>query len=418
LKLGEAMVKEGLITNDTLARALERQIIFGGRLGTNLIEMGAISEENLARFLGRVLGVPYAGPAQFEEVPQDALEAVKAELVEKYIIFPLKKERSRLHLAMKDPNDIAMVDELRFVLGTEIKGYIASEIRILYALEKYYGIKRDLRYVSILEEEETWDAKSAPHDIVDLPKEPVNAAQTNTAQEATAPAPEYVKPVPEPPAPGRVEPAVTGPVEPSPEPVKSEVQAPAPSAASAHPEPPAPIAAPAASAWTAVSVPAPVKSPQSPFEILASPLDRESIAEAVVMAAVEKLSRVALFRVKEGVLSGWRCALSGAEADISRLAIKIDLPCIFKEVVEEKSLYKGPVVPLPKNDMLMDALGGNRPLEAVACPLVIKDKVVAVLYGDNGPGSMTRCETDFFISLMSKAAISLEILILKNKILS
>ena len=410
MKLGEAMVKAGLITNDTLARSLERQIIFGGRLGTNLIEMGAISEENLARFLGKVLGVPYAEPAQFEEVPQDALDAVKPELVEKYTIFPLKKERSKLHLAMKDPNDIALVDELRFVLGTEIKGYIASEIRILYALEKYYGIKRDLRYVSILEEEETWDARSAPHDLVDLPSEPFKAAETKPVQEAPAPEPEYVKTVPEPPAPAQVKPAVPELVKPSVEPVQSEVPTPAP------PVPPAP---PAPSAPPAVSVLAPAaKSPQSPYEMLASPSDRESIAEALVMAAVEKLSRVALFRVKEGVLSGWRCALSGAATDISRLAIRIDLPCIFKEVVEEKSLYKGPVAPLPKNDMLMDALGGDRPLEAVACPLVIKDKVVAVLYGDNGPGSMTRCETAFFISLMSKASMSLEILILKNKILS
>jgi hypothetical protein len=406
LKLGEAMVKEGLITNDTLARALERQIIFGGRLGTNLIEMGAISEENLARFLGKVLGVPYAEPAQFEEVPQDSLDAVKPELAEKYTIFPLKKERSRLHLAMKDPNDIALVDELRFVLGTEIKGYIASEIRILYALEKYYGVKRDLRYVSILEEEDTWDAKSTPHDLVDLPKEPVKAAETKPVQEAPAPVPEYVKTVPEPPVPEQVKPAGPRPVIPSVETVKSEIPAPAP------PAPPAPSARPA-------SVPAhAAKSPQSPYEMLASPSDRESIADALVLAAVERLSRVALFRVKEGVLSGWRCAISGAAADISRLAIRIDLPCIFKDVVEEKSLYKGPVVPLPRNDMLMDALDGDRPLEAVACPLVIKDKVVAVLYGDNGPGSMTRCETDFFISLMSKAAMSLEILILKNKILS
>jgi MshEN domain len=404
LKLGEAMVKEGLITNDTLARALERQIIFGGRLGTNLIEMGSISEENLARFLGKVLGVPYAEPAQFEEVPQDALDAVKPELAERYIIFPLKKERSRLHLAMKDPNDIALVDELRFVLGTEIKGYIASEIRILYALEKYYGIKRDLRYVSILDEEETWDAKSEPHDLVDLPKEPVKASVTKPVQESPAPVPEYVKTVPEPPAAEQVKPAVPEPVIPSVEPVKSEIPSPAP---------PAPAAPPAVSAMAPAA-----KATQSPYEMLASPSDRESIANALVLAAVEKLSRVALFRVKEGVLSGWRCEISGAAADISRLAIKIDLPCIFKEVVEEKSLYKGPVVPLPKNDILMDALGGDRPIEAVACPLVIKDKVVAVLYGDNGPGSMTRCETAFFISLMSKASMSLEILILKNKILS
>ncbi|HLB25138.1 MAG TPA: hypothetical protein VJM83_02295, partial [Nitrospirota bacterium] len=156
MRLGEAMVKEGLITGDLLARALERQIIFGGRLGTNLVEMGAISEENLARFLGKVLNVPYAGPENFEDVPQEVLEAVPAELAAKYTVFPIKKERSRLHLAMKDPNDMARIDELQFALGANVSGYIASEIRIVYALEKYYGVKRDLRYISVLDEEKSW----------------------------------------------------------------------------------------------------------------------------------------------------------------------------------------------------------------------------------------------------------------------
>ena len=94
MRLGEAMVKEGLITNDILARALERQIIFGGRLGTNLVEMGAISEENLAKFLSKTLHVPYAEPAQFENVPQDALDAFPGELASKYTAFPILKERS------------------------------------------------------------------------------------------------------------------------------------------------------------------------------------------------------------------------------------------------------------------------------------------------------------------------------------
>ena len=72
---------------------------------------------------------------------------------------------------MKDPNDIALVDELRFVLGIEIKGYIASEIRILYALEKYYGIKRDLRYVSILEEGRRHGTRSQRrHDLLRSPQ--------------------------------------------------------------------------------------------------------------------------------------------------------------------------------------------------------------------------------------------------------
>ncbi|MDA8087023.1 MAG: hypothetical protein M0Z75_10030 [Nitrospiraceae bacterium] len=381
MKLGEAMVKEGLITNDALARALERQIIFGGRLGTNLVEMGAISEENLAKFLGRVLNVPYAGPAQFENVSQDAIDSVTAEQAQKYTIFPLRKERSKLHLAMKDPNDFAVVDELRFVFGTEIREYIASEIRIFYALEKYYGIKRDLRYVSVLNEEDAWSAKSRAQDMTFVPKpvkeqEPVSAREAPEAQEEPEPEEAPVYNIPEP----ALEPA--------------------------QPD---------------VSRHGPVPGHPSPYELLAMPVDRESVASAIVAAAREKLSRAALFKVKDGILTGWQCALPGGAADISKLGMAVALPGIFKDVVEKKLFYKGPVAPLPQNEILLNALGAGRsagPLEAIACPLVIRGKVVAVLYADNGPGSSAGVDIDFFASLMAKASMSLEILILKNKILS
>src|SRR3990172_6425681 len=110
------MVKEGLITNDQLAKALERQIIFGGRLGTNLVEMGAVSEETLARYLSKALGVPYADPEKFKDVPQEVRDALPPELAEKYTAFPIAKERSRLHLAMKDPKDMAALDDLQFIV--------------------------------------------------------------------------------------------------------------------------------------------------------------------------------------------------------------------------------------------------------------------------------------------------------------
>ncbi len=378
MKLGEAMIKAGLITSEALARALERQIIFGGRLGTNLVEMGAISEENLAKFLGRVLNVPYAGPGQFENVMQDAIDSVTAEQARKYTIFPLRKERSKLHLAMKDPNDFAVVDELRFMFGTEIREYIASEIRIVYALEKYYGIKRDLRYVSVLNEGDAWSAKPKPQEPGFVPKP--------SGTEESAPAPEE-----------------PGPPEPVPEPDElPEYDVPEP-------------------VWSGVSAPA-VKSP-SPYELLAMPSDRDSVASAVVAASLEKLSRAALFKVKDGILTGWQCALPAGAADISKLGMAVALPGIFRDVVEGKSFYKGPVMPMPQNEILLSALNGGKgrsagPLEAVACPLVIRGKVVAVLYADNGPGSETGCNIDFFESLMAKASMSLEILILKNKILS
>lgn len=401
MRLGEAMVKEGLINNDILAKALERQIIFGGRLGTNLVEMGAISEETLAKFLSKTLLVPYAEPSKFENIPQEALDAFPSELASKYTACPIGKERSRIHLAMKDPNDITGLDEIRFITGLDPKAYIASEIRIVFALEKYYGIKRDLRYISLLDE--------------DKPQAPPAFRAPFFAHPAAKAAP---APLPKPPEPEHYlgdesqiesytfhDTALKYEQEASPEP-----QAPP------APEPvsePVPVQFARASV---VQVGHHVPTP-SPCEALASPVDREQIAEALLAGALRHLSRAALFLVKGGVVTGWKAGGAGLDTGmVAAVTVGLDGQSIFKEVVEEKSNYKGPVLMVPQNMQLLASLGGVYPQEAIACPLVIKGKVVSVLYGDNGQDSMIK-NVEELIGLMTKGSMSLEILILKNKIL-
>jgi hypothetical protein len=382
VRLGEALIKEGLITDNVLVRALERQVIFGGRLGTNLVEMGAISEENLAKFLGKLFGVPYAGPEQFEAVPQEVLDAFPAEMARKYTAFPIRKERSRLHLAMTDPNDIAVLDELRFILGLDVRGCIASEIRIQYALEKYYDIKRDLRFIPVPDEERAFEAPSAP---------PEAARVEEVSDEAQA----QVQPVP-------VTQAV-GPAQPAPEATAEEA-----------PALPGPV----------IKAPGPARAEPvhtqsgtgDPYLSLASPANREEIAQAIVTAAKADLARAALFMVKGSSVTCWK--VSGDAEAAGEVSFTLDAPGIFKDVVEDGRFYKGPVLDVPQNRTLLDMLGGEAPLEAIAFPLIIKGKVVGVLYGDDGEGSMLRTDIRRLGSLMSKASMSLEILILKNKILA
>jgi len=431
LRIGEAMVGEGIITNEQLAKALERQIIFGGRLGTNLVEMGLINEEGLAKFLSKALRVPYAEPAFFEEVGQDVLDSISRELVEKHTAFPIKKERNRLHLAMKDPNDIAVVDELRFVVGLDIRPYIASEMRIAFAMEKYYGVKRDIRYVAVQGEEKTFDHPGgAPGMTAAAPKQPKavtpdlsedeylgDESQMDYYSESifgkpveTAPAPLEV-PMPAPPP---VQAAPAPPPPPAP-PVQAAPVIAAPP--EVHAPPPPVYQAPVQAAQPAP--PAPRQPVRGPYQVLANPDDREQIAGAILAAALTTVGRAALFLVKGSALSGWRAGGQNlADQTVSKVAINLSEPGMFKDVVEDRVFYKGPILQIPQNNQLMAALGGFYPQEAFACPLIIKGKVVAVLYGDNGQGSFITGNVEKLTSLMSKASMSLEILILKTKILA
>ncbi|TAL23046.1 MAG: hypothetical protein EPN94_10080 [Nitrospirae bacterium] len=151
MKLGEALVKEGLITKEHLRLALERQVIFGGRIGTNIVELGILTEDEFAKFLSRYLKIPVVESSQLAGLDDETIASISKEMAEKYRAIPFKKEKTRLHVAMLDPKNMNAVDEFRFVSGYDIIPYAASELRILYALEKYYGVKRDLRYISIFD---------------------------------------------------------------------------------------------------------------------------------------------------------------------------------------------------------------------------------------------------------------------------
>ena len=151
LRIGELLIQEGLLTPSQLQSALAAQRIFGGRLGTNLVEHGFVSETDLARLLARQLGIRMVEPNDLNDVPHAILELLPDALARKYNVLPfrLDEKRDRLALAMADPNNLQAVDELQFALGKKVDFHICPEILLAYAMEKYYGIARPRRFIKL-----------------------------------------------------------------------------------------------------------------------------------------------------------------------------------------------------------------------------------------------------------------------------
>jgi len=149
--LGQLLVEKGLVNEKVLGEALQRQVIFGGRLGTNLLEMGAVSEDALMKLIAFQLNIPYAEPRHFEEIPREVLDSVPEELLSKHRIVPLAIDGHRITLAMTDPHKLDIVDEVAFQTNMVIEPVVASEVRIVDALENYYGIRREARYIAVSE---------------------------------------------------------------------------------------------------------------------------------------------------------------------------------------------------------------------------------------------------------------------------
>lgn len=147
IRIGDLLVQHGIITPDQLDEALHNQQIFGGRLGTNVVELGYVSEATLAKVLSEQLNLPSAEAHEFDRVSPDVVAKIKPETASKYKVVPLSIDGRQLRLAMSDPTDLRAADEIAFSTGLSVTPVVAPEMLIVYALEKHYGIPRDTRYV-------------------------------------------------------------------------------------------------------------------------------------------------------------------------------------------------------------------------------------------------------------------------------
>ncbi len=150
LKLGELLVKEKKLTSTQLTEALQVQMVCGGRLGTNLLESGFITEQALNKTLSEQLGMSTVGSAELIDVPKSVITKLGRAEAEKYQVIPFryKKEERRLDVALVDPAQLSVVEELSSQTGLTVEPHLATEAAISHALERYYGITSDRRYVT------------------------------------------------------------------------------------------------------------------------------------------------------------------------------------------------------------------------------------------------------------------------------
>src|SRR4030067_3820055 len=135
--LGDVLKGAGLIDESQLQAALTHQRNWGGKLGTILVEMGFIHEKDVVKAISETLRIPYVN--LFEpELAEGVVKLIKPDIAKKYNIIPVKKDGGAIMVAMSDPLDIKMIDEVQFVTGITIKPALALEAEIRDAIRKYY----------------------------------------------------------------------------------------------------------------------------------------------------------------------------------------------------------------------------------------------------------------------------------------
>jgi hypothetical protein len=358
--LGQLLIEHGHINEKTLGEALQRQVIFGGRLGTNLLEMGAVSEENLMKLLSLQYNVPYAQPDQFEEIPREVLDSVPEELISDYRIFPLALDGHRLTLAMTDPHKLDIVDEVAFKTNMVVRPVVASEVRIVDALEKYYGIRREARYIAVSEKVASEQRRISRPEVERFPVVPPEEEETVLT------------------------------------PIEEEM----------------------------IELTEADMEPYDPFDVsdinsaLLNIRNRDDVAQTVVRAGLRFMDDVFMFIIKGEEALGW---MSGGPAkplvEFGTISIPIDPDNILYLVRESRSLERFKGVDLFERNLWLKELSLKVPNEVVICPLVLKKHVVSAVVGFSFKDTITEDEAAFLVRVMQKASVAFEILIMKSRVI-
>lgn len=409
-RLGELLTSARLVAPDKLEQALRAQVVWGGRLGTNLIEMHAIDLDDLSRVLGRQHGLPAALAKHFDKADAELQARLPTDLARQWLVVPL------LHVGADHKIAVAAIDPLpaealvaladAFLCAESgIVVSIAAELRIRYHLERAYGIQRSKRY---LRSKNMTGAQLQVFDEISIEigidvdtdsdtddgavQQPIEATQQATSRASVPPPPVNVDDIAalideateSAKVPARDEPkgrdrrsyvrtlADETPVEPAARLARIEIKRVA-------------VGPVAVEQRDAASLTQAMRS-------VKRAVNRDRVAELVIDSLqkfVPSCDGARLLVIRGDVAIGWRYfCRSGAVP--SELAVPLDQPGLVPTAIHDKATTRAGALELGTIDQLLLASVGSPELDLAIVPIAIGDKVMCLIAIACEPGTPSR----------------------------
>jgi hypothetical protein len=379
---GSLLVEYGLIRRDQLTEAQRLQRREGGSIGECLIRLGVVDEEKLLDFYHRRLMVPRLDAAHFARIPRRVLEAVPVDMAGEFRVFPVDVDaEGTLTLAMADPSDSHVVDEVSFFTDRFCQRAVAAESVIRAAIERHYRVHF-----------------RAPH-----PSEPVSKAAVAEEPHSNEPIlltkvkRSEMTPLPAPlPQSDRMDLTPTGvridedddettPLLPGVSVVELTRKKAATPETEAEPEP-IPLEKRAAERDFDSKVPTltgmpTVAIPDPPLARLRATTSRAEVAQALLDYLAQMAPRSALFVVRANVLAGFDGRGAIDIEGLKRVQIAVDAPSLFRDVVQSRLPYRGPLPETPANRAFAHLVSAP-PGEVLLLPIAVRERVIALAYAD------------------------------------
>lgn len=425
-KLGQRLLREGWISREQLRQALKHRSRFHWRIGSSLLEMGAISEDRLVEALAKHLGVPAAKVEDLRSIPDEILELVPARVAQRCQAVPFKVSGRELHVAMLDVHNLGFQDEIAFGSGKRVVPHIANEARIFEALERYYGQECPTIFTRLLDRlnrtrymwaDRRAEAGKAPVEepsLWDLPPDELFRQ------------PELGEPPP--PAATREIPAVEagGGAAAQGRPAATASEAAAPPASRPRAKPTSiPLSAEERARLLSEVVDEPRRAggrraSEAALEAeqrLVQPTSRDQVGETMLDLVAPDFRRVALFKVRRGRIEGWMHRGDGwIEERFYAFQLSLDEPSAFLNLAHDARFYIGPLTPSASHRKLAECWGGELPRNCLLLPVRLRDRLVTVLFADPGTRGAAAIQLERLQKLAGLAAQGLEHCIRMSKL--
>ncbi|MDD5309702.1 MAG: hypothetical protein PHU25_20490 [Deltaproteobacteria bacterium] len=392
--LSSLLVQDQIVGVTQIERVLQRQVIFGGDLATNLLELGLVDEHVLLKYVARVVRLESLEPGLLEGPDAQAVKLMPWQVVNDHRIVPIRIENDTMIVAVSGPLKGGALDEMGFLLGVSFEQRVALEFRIAMALLRLYGIPMAPRLTALQKKLEPGFSLAGPPLVpppgedrglmsgVDPRRQPLRASEVESLKivNVGGPASEEARPV----------------VEPYPEDdLVIDDSAPARgkgdstvrifTSSPRSPEPPArtgPTPQPATASKAEPLEPLTVEEAKGMLEQAAG---RDAVLEAFVEFARRTFEFAALF-VVHGNEAESHTSATGSEAPhpFPGVSIPLDRGGMFGTVFSTRAFHLGPPGATEPDRLALAAMGREAPRNCAILPVTLRRRVVLLLYGESG----------------------------------
>lgn len=336
MKLGTLLLRNAAIGLSQLEGALRNQVLYGGRLGTNLVELGFIDLELLSAYLAELTGFPIATPTLLEDADAALMGRLGADEAHRLRAIPLGylgEGSETAAVAFVDPTDAESIDQVAQRLEAKVTPYVVPELRALYYVEKHFGLPRRARFIR----------SGRPGSESDG----IERRRSQPAQGMVMPPPLTLEPRRK----------------------RTPSQIP-----------------------TGDAVPIALSFEAACQRIELAP-HREKIAEVLIDYAQGRCDAFVVFLIRDGNALGWRGYIAqpaASKTPIEELSLPLGGASALQSAHDAGQPFVGPppTTARPVETQLWTALGTGEPANVVVVPILVKQRSVNLLYAHTMTGSL------------------------------